>query len=116
MTAARDYGDALREIVTESQLIGQFIAGVDYDTFAANPEKTRAVLHSLLIIGDAVKLIPLSVRSRYDEVPWREIAGMRDRLVHGYFKVDLKRVCLTARGDVPALYSTVQRMLSDMQP
>jgi uncharacterized protein with HEPN domain len=115
MKSGRDYSDAFREILAEARLIGQFIAGVEYDAFANNPEKIRAVLHSLLIIGEAVKTVPQSIKSRYAKVPWREVAGMRDRLIHGYFNVDLKRVWLTARDDVPPLRSTVERMLADTQ-
>ena len=111
MNDRRSHQDYLRDIVRETQLIEQFIAGVDFDSFAANAEKVRAVLHSLLIVGEAVKALPSSVRRRYPDVPWRDIAGMRDKLIHAYFGLNLRRVWATAQEDVPMLRAAVERIL-----
>ena len=64
--------------------------------------------------GEAVKAIPQPLRARYSAVPWQDVAGMRDKLIHGYFGINLRRVWATARDDVPVLRETVAQMLADL--
>ncbi len=61
------------------------------------------MIRALTIIGEAVKKIPKSVQNRYPDVPWMVMAGMRDIVIHEYFRVDLKRVSETVRQDFPPL-------------
>lgn len=79
--------------------------------FETDRKTQSAVLRQLEIIGEAVKHLSTDLRSRESHVPWRQIAGMRDRLIHGYFMVDLAAVWSTVETDLPALRQQVSRML-----
>ena len=77
-------------------------------------EKVFAVVRALEIIGEAARSIPDDMQEKYTEVPWRDVIGMRDKLIHGYFGVSLKRVWDTVEGDLPRLRETILKMLAEM--
>jgi uncharacterized protein with HEPN domain len=81
----RVYIDYLRDIIHYTEKIEQFLAGLDFKRFAENEEKTLAVIHALQIIGEAVNRLPPSLKQRYPDVPWVDIVGMRNIIVHGLF-------------------------------
>ncbi len=72
-----------------------------------------AVVRALEGIGEAAKKIPRTVRDRYPELPWQAIVGMRDKLIHEYFGVNLDVVWKTIHTDLPALQPVIARMLED---
>jgi uncharacterized protein with HEPN domain len=81
----------------------EFSKDVTFEEFRNNREKQFAIIHALEIVGEAAKQVPASVREEYPDLPWRDIAGMRDRLIHGYFSVNLERLWNTVRDDLPDL-------------
>jgi uncharacterized protein with HEPN domain len=115
MKARREYGDYLHDMLEAARKAERFVAGVDFEGFASNDEKVLAVIQTLQIIGEAARRIPKSVRTRYPTIPWREVIGMRDKLVHDYFGVNLKRVWQTVQDDLPSLRATVEQMLADLE-
>ncbi|MFN0100985.1 MAG: DUF86 domain-containing protein [Bryobacteraceae bacterium] len=82
----------LGDIVAEADVVLRHIDGCSLDRFVADPILSRAVLHSLMIIGEAANRIPVEVQSRHPQVPWRDLAALRNRIVHDYPGVDLKLV------------------------
>jgi len=103
MIPDRTPGDYLEDILSAVEKIEQFTAGMSFAEFRADDRTLFAVIHALEIIGEATKRIPASVRSKYPSVPWRQMAGIRDKLIHDYFGVNVKVIWKTVQGDVPLL-------------
>ena len=79
--------------------------------FMSDRKTQSAVIRQLEIIGEAVKNLSAALTARETAVPWRQIAGTRDRLIHAYFKVDLDAVWSMVEQDLPALRANVRRIL-----
>jgi len=111
MKAKREYVDCFKDIQDAIEKIKDFTAGLDFENFAKDYKTTFAVIRALEIIGESAKKVPKSVRSRYPDVPWQDMAGMRDKLIHDYFGVDLRVVWKTLEIDLPPLMSILDQII-----
>lgn len=99
----------LAHIIEALADIDSFVAA-GREGFMADRKTQSAVVRQLEIIGEAVKNLSPALTAREGGVPWRQIAGARDRLIHGYFKVDLDAVWAMVEQDLPTLRRNVQRI------
>jgi uncharacterized protein with HEPN domain len=102
---------ALLDIARAARLVIEFTQGMDKTAFLDDIKTQSAVLHQLTVMGEAVKRLSQDFRARHPEIPWALIAGMCDRLIHGYDIVDLDEVWKTANADVPDLLSLLEPLL-----
>jgi uncharacterized protein with HEPN domain len=107
----RDYRIYLEDIVAAMQSIEKFIEGMDFDTFHGDDKTSSAVIRKLEIIGEAVKQVPMEIREGYPLIPWREMAGMRDKLIHFYFGVDHSLIWQTVTERIPHIKKEIQQIL-----
>ena len=85
-----------------------YTAGIERSAFRSTPMIQDAVIRQLEIIGEATKMLSLDFRERRPNIPWRSIAGMRDKLIHQYFGVDIDMVWQTAIDDIPVIRVAIQ--------
>ena len=94
-------------------LIEQYLGDLPEEQFLHDTLVQDGVIRQLIIIGEAVKRLSDTLRTRYPQTPWKDIAGMRDKLVYDYFGVDLDAVWYTAQHDLPALKAHVEHILRE---
>jgi uncharacterized protein with HEPN domain len=95
--------------------IESFVGNMDFDQFKDDDKTTSAVIRKLEIIGEAAKNIPKNITEKYSSVPWKEMAGMRDKLIHFYFGVNLKLVWQTIKHRIPQLKLSIKQILEEIE-
>lgn len=104
----------LEHILAAIIAIEKFTDGLAKNEFKANDEKQSAVFRKFEIIGEAIKNIPLAFRNKYPDVEWKKAAGMRDKMIHEYFGLDLSLVWKTTKDDLPVLKRQIEEILESM--
>jgi uncharacterized protein with HEPN domain len=93
--------------------IEKFIKDVKESDFLKNDMMLSAVIRKIEIIGEAVKHLNENFQKKHQEIPWKQIAGMRDKLIHDYFGVDSKRVWEVTQKDIPILKGQILKILKE---
>ena len=101
----------LKHILQECEFLMEKSKGMSFGDFIKDPVLVRAFIRSLEIIGEAVKNLPEEFKEKYPEVPWKEIAGMRDKLIHEYFGVNYEIIWKTIHKDVPELKIKIEEIM-----
>lgn len=111
----REFLDYLEDINDAMAKAMEFVKDMEYDDFLKDDKTISAVIRKLEIIGEAVKKIPKKIKDDYSQIPWREMAKMRDKLIHEYFGIDSKRVWKTVKKDIPTLKLLFEKILKDLK-
>ena len=109
-----EFLDYIEDVIGAMNDALSFVKDMEYEFFLRD-KKTIYVNRALEIIGEATKNIPASVKNRYPQIPWKKMAGMRDKVIHEYFGVDLKRVWSTVKKDIPDLKPLFEKILNDFK-
>ena len=110
---SRDYRDFLHDILEAIIDIETFIDDLSYEEFVKDRKTLNAIVRSIEVIGEATKNIPDKIKTEYTNLPWKRMAGMRDKLIHGYFGVDTKTLYKTAKDDIPPLKELIDKILKE---
>jgi len=110
-----EFLDYIEDVIEAMDDAVSFVEGVKREDLVKDRKTIYAVVRALEIIGEAVKRIPDGVRDRYPQIPWKDMAGMRDKLIHEYFGVNIKRVWKTVKEDIPNLKPLFEKILKDFQ-
>jgi uncharacterized protein with HEPN domain len=108
--------DFLQDMVNYADDAISFVATMNFATFQQDKRTTYAVIRAVEVIGEASKNIPQTLKDQYPHVPWRSIAGMRDKVIHQYFGVDLQVLWDTVQQDLPPLKTAIAQVLTDLIP
>ena len=111
----RGYKLFIEDIISAIESIESFVEDMSYDDFIVDDKTSSAVIRKFEIIGEATKHIPDWIKDKYPEIPWKYMAGMRDRLIHGYFGIDYKLVWNTIKVDLPNLRIELERVLNEIE-
>ena len=101
----------LRHILESIDWIEKDVKGMSRKEFLTNVPTQDAVIRRIEIIGEAIRNLPEELRSKHSEVPWQDIMGMRNQLIHGYFGVDLELVWRVIENDIPPLKRQVKKLI-----
>lgn len=111
----RDLRLFIGDILDSIKRIESFSKGLTKEKLEKDELYQSAIIRQIEIIGEAVKNIPDSFRNRYSEIPWQKIAGMRDVIIHGYFRVDLETVWRVIKKDLPDLKNKISKIKTDLE-
>ena len=107
----RDYKVYLDDILEASTKIRDYTSGLTLEGFRSDTKTLDAVVRNLEVIGEAAKKVPDDVRSRYPDVEWKKIAGLRDILIHEYFGIDVNIIWDILKNKLPHLDEQVRKIL-----
>ena len=105
----------LKDIVDAMSAIEKFVEGMDFETFKHDDMKTSAVIRKFEIIGEAAKSVPGSIKQKYPSIPWKDMAGMRDRLIHFYFGIKYELVWSAIKDVMPGVKVSISKILEDLE-
>jgi len=114
MTEKRLIIDYLQDILDAMEKARAFLGGMSKEEFEADERTVYAVIRALELAGEAARRIPEDISNKYTDVPWSDMIGMRNVLIHDYIEVDLEAVWLTVREDLPGAVREVKKIIEEL--
>jgi len=111
----RDYKLYIKDILNSILKTEEFIGDMSYRDFIEDDKTSSAIVRKLEIIGEASKNIPKEIRMKYKEIPWSDMAKMRDKITHFYFGVDYEIVWKVIKERLPTLKQQIQKLLKEVE-
>ena len=110
----RDIRLYVKDILDSIVAIEKFVEGMDFEEFKEDDKTSSAVIRKFEIIGEASKHIPDTIRQNYPDIPWKEMAGFRDKLIHFYFGIKYELVWNTIKKELPELKTKIEKVLIEL--
>ena len=111
----REYKLFIQDIKECIEQIDEFVGNMTLEEFKADEKTSSAVVRKLEIIGEATKNVPKEIRQKYKELPWSDMARMRDKIIHSYFVVDYEVVWKTIKERLPEIKPKIDTILKDLE-
>lgn len=110
----REINDYLLDIVDATERIEKFVANFNFEKFREDEKTIYASIMTIGIIGEASKNIPARIKNKYKVIPWKKMAGMRDKLIHEYFGVNKEVLWKTIQEDIPELKRKMLELIKEL--
>lgn len=105
----------LKDMIENMEKSERFVKDLHYEDFISDEKTHYAVIRCIEIIGEAAKHIPQNIRNKYPEIPWKDMAGMRDKATHFYFGLNLEKVWLVVEKDIRELKPLIKKVLEKLK-
>lgn len=105
----------VKDIIEAMESIEEFVGKMTLDELQEDEKTSSAVIRKFEIIGEAAKYMPNTIKEKYQDIQWKSMAGMRDRLIHAYFGIDYNLVWSAIKTEIPKMKPKLKKMLSSME-
>ena len=105
----------VQDILEAIEKIDGYLEGLTFSQFVEDERTVDAVIRNFAVIGEAAKHVPATVKKKHPEIAWKKMAGMRDKVIHGYFGVDVKILWETSKIDFQASKPLLEKLLKETE-
>jgi uncharacterized protein with HEPN domain len=110
-----DFRVYVQDILEAIRRIDDYLGALTFEEFSKDDKTVDAVIRNFAVIGEATKHVPFNVKKKYPEISWKRMAGMRDKVIHEYFGVDLRILWDTSKSDLSASRPLLEHLLDEME-
>jgi len=111
----RAWRERVEDILSCAQNIRDYTQGMSFDTFLDDPKTIRAVAYEFTTMGEAARAIPSEIQEQFADVPWGKMMGIRNVLVHEYFRLDEEILWQASREDIPPVIAALEKIIQSNQ-